>query len=316
MAPNLFGKMFNKFYRFCSEPKTKVYFHLIYGILAIHLTVYAVALARYEFAVFALGNKISNIINFTTNDKNRILLFRGITFLIYEKVPFEPKVYNIFSSFKSLLPHYDDLHFDSIRELNFLTSLNKNDLKGLNLNSFIFLGSNYIKNQGFDFKNSKFENVKLFKAILSYNLFTDSIFENVDFFVAEMKSADFAFTKFINSRLDHVNLRGSNLCFAQFINSHLSAPSNLDETNLVGSDLSKELSFGEFNIEGRIHSIAPSLHGAYYNSKAIVVNDQRQFEFLNLNFPTCVKNYNHFPPTKFPEGFDPEAHGMIDISKW
>jgi hypothetical protein len=44
--------------------------------------------------------------------------------------------------------------------------------------------------------------------------------------------------------------------------------------------------------------------------------NEAQYGFLTLNFPSCVKDYKEFPPTKFPEGFDPEAHGMIDISKW
>ena len=40
----------------------KFYLKLIYTILAIHLSVYAVALARYEFAVFSLDAKIANLI--------------------------------------------------------------------------------------------------------------------------------------------------------------------------------------------------------------------------------------------------------------
>ena len=131
-----------------------------------------------------------------------------------------------------------------------------------------------------------------------------------------MKSADFAFVKFINSRLGDVNLQGSNLCFAQFINTYLIMTSNLDEANLVGSDLSKELEVGEFSIDGRIHSMSPSLQGAYYNSKAII-NNSHQYHFLKSNFSSCVEEFDQlFPPTKFPPGFDPEAHGMIDISKW
>jgi len=100
MAPNLFGKMFNKFYRFCSEPKTKFYFHLIYGILAIHLTVYAVALARYEFIVFSFDTKITNIAMLDGKIKDRAL--SRIVELSKKQVPVEPVIYNIVSSIKSL----------------------------------------------------------------------------------------------------------------------------------------------------------------------------------------------------------------------
>jgi translation elongation factor EF-1alpha len=52
--------MFDRFYGFCANPKVKFYFYLIYGILGLHLTVYAVGLARHEFAIFLLNSQITN----------------------------------------------------------------------------------------------------------------------------------------------------------------------------------------------------------------------------------------------------------------
>ena len=102
--------MFDRFYGFWSKSKVKFYFHLIYGILAIHLSVYAVALARYEFAVFSLDNKITNIATISEGQSKERALSR-IAFLSKEEIPVEPIIYNIFSSLKSLFPYFDNKMF-------------------------------------------------------------------------------------------------------------------------------------------------------------------------------------------------------------
>jgi hypothetical protein len=304
--------MFDRFYRFGSKSKVKFYFYLIYGILGLHLTVYAVGLARHEFAIFLLNSQITNITTLSEG-KNPNLALQGIPRL-QKKLPVEPKIYNIITSIKSLFPCFDDYNRGAYQELSYLLAHHKDSLKNLNLNGFTFLGSSDDPESG-NFKYSDFQNVKLVKARLSNSNFSYSKFYEVDFFVAEMENADFAFVTFDKCKLDAVNLQGSNLCGAQFINSGLDGSSNLDQVNLVGVDLSKAFNFEEIDIRGRIHLTSPSLQGAYYNSKAINIFNDAQYVFLSLNFPSCVKDHREFPPTKFPEGFDPEAHEMIDISK-
>ena len=76
-SKGLVRNIFNKFYEFWSQSKIKFYFRLIYGILAIHLSVYAVALARYEFAVFSLDAKIANLITLSEG-KDKSLALRTI----------------------------------------------------------------------------------------------------------------------------------------------------------------------------------------------------------------------------------------------
>jgi hypothetical protein len=263
MAPNLFGKMFNKFYRFCSEPKTKFYFHLIYGILAIHLTVYAVALARYEFAVFSLDSKVANL-TVLFEGKNSKSAFEKIPLLSNQTIPIEPKVYNILYSIGSLLPYFDRYNSEPHRELRDLIAHYKSELKGLDLSGLRFYSSqkdenvtNFITN--FDFKNenrgffkSNFIGVKLIAAVLDNNVFAYSSFYGVDFLLAKMSYADFAFVEFNNSRLLRATLKGSNLCGAEFTETSLDNL-NLSNANLIGVDLSEALVFSPemlTNLEG------------------------------------------------------------------
>lgn len=305
--------MFDRFYGFWSRSKVKFYFHLIYGILAIHLSVYAVALARYEFAVFSFDTKITNLVTLSEG-KNPKAAFETIASLSNKPIPVEPIIYNLLSSIKSLLPWFDGYNGRAQKELNHLLAYHKNSLKNLNLSGFKFLGSSDDSEAG-NFKYADFQNVKLYEAKLSKSNFSYSKFYEVDFFGAGIENADFAFVTFNKCKLDAVNLQGSNLCGAQFINSGLDGSSNLDQVNLVGVDLSKAFNFEEIDIRGSILLTSPSLKGAYYNSKAFNIH-QVQYMFLTLKFPSCAERYKELLSTKFPEGFDPEAHEMIDISKW
>ncbi len=151
--------MFNRFYRFGSKSKVKFYFHLIYGILGLHLTVYAVGLARHEFAIFLLNSQITNITTLSEG-KNPNLALQGIPRL-QKKLPVEPKIYNIITSIKSLFPCFDDYNLGAYQELSYLLAHHKDSLKNLNLNGFTFLGLSDDPEAG-NFKYSDFQNVKLY----------------------------------------------------------------------------------------------------------------------------------------------------------
>ena len=131
---------------------------------------YAVALARHEFVVFSLDTKISNLITFSEGKNYKTVLER-IPLLLQTKIPVEPKIYNIFSSIKSLFPQCDnEFNLDSYKELSYLLSMYKSDLKNINLNGFIFLGS-IGDSKAANFTHSSFNDVKLQRAVLSFNQF-------------------------------------------------------------------------------------------------------------------------------------------------
>lgn len=98
--------MFDRFYGICANPKVKFYFYLIYGILGLHLTVYAVGLARHEFEIFLLNSQITNITTLSEG-KNPNLALQGIPRL-QKRLPVEPKIYNIVTSIKSLFLGFED----------------------------------------------------------------------------------------------------------------------------------------------------------------------------------------------------------------
>lgn len=251
------GNIFNKFYEFSSHLKVKFYFRLIYGILAIHLSVYAVALARYEFAVFSLDAKIANLITLSEG-KDKSLALRTIPRLQLE-IPVEPRVYDIFSSIKSLFPCFDDNTPEAYKELSYLLAHNKFYLKGLDLSDFKFVTGKDFKSSP-DFRFANFNDVGLIRANLAYNFFQDSNFFAVDFSEAQMNNADFAFSTFEGCALHMANLEFSNLCGVNFVNIELGVL-NLSHTNLVGADLSGFLLHPSESL--------PNLNGAYYNSDSL-----------------------------------------------
>ena len=319
MIKDLFGKIFNfnRFYGFWSQPKAKFYFHLIYGILAIHLSVYAVALARYEFIAFSLDTKITNIATMPDGNRKDRALSRIVS-LSKKKILVEPVIYNIVSSIKSLIPCFDNQKFENCQELSDLLHDNKDNITNVNLEGFRFCGAKFknlgfwlynYKEDGVDFTRSNFKNVELGRAILKDNMFQYSKFYNVRFVLADMSGADFGFGSFDNCNLSSVNFKGSNLCSVEFTNVTFAA-SKLFNTNLVSANLSLVSLDNISNTE---------LNGAYYNSKNFDANNEnndKQLDFIANKFPSCFYHNFKFPPTKFPEGFYPEAHGMIDISKW
>ncbi|WP_341788005.1 pentapeptide repeat-containing protein [Rickettsia endosymbiont of Lasioglossum villosulum] len=140
------------------------------------------------------------------------------------------------------------------------------------------------------FKNSYFEKVSFIKAVLNFN--------------------DFQYSKFIDTEFRGADLRESNLCGAKLYQTSY-FDTDFSYTNLIGVDLSNIIVLPH-TIESVVH-----LENAYYNSQTIKMTSEfKIFNFLALHFPTCIDfTIEGFPPTKFPQGFDPEIYGMIDMSK-
>ena len=77
----------------------------------------------------------------------------------------------------------------------------------------------------------------------------------------------------------------------------------------MGADLSDMfISTGKFQTDLK-------LRDAIYNSEVYNFFNGPELSFILTNYHSCSKKH-YLPPTKFPEGFDPEKYGMIDISKF
>jgi uncharacterized protein YjbI with pentapeptide repeats len=287
--------------------KLQFFLWVISKILVIHLSVYAISLARYEFAIFSLDSKIANVTTLYTGSKPKLALERIPRLQI--KLPTKPIIHNVITNIKTLFPYFDDYEYEAYKEMTYLIIDHKHNLIDLNLNGLVFLGSPWFLNASDNFTYSNFKRVKLFNATLSFNNFIDSNFDNVDFFGAKMDNANFAFSTFYKCRLDYTNLGSSNLCRAKFINTIINTV-NLKNSNLVGVDLSDSiLAYPEHFKDDFLEN----LQGAFYNSKKITLSDDAQYKFV---LETKCDDLNHVPSTKFPTWFDPEKYGMIDVSKW
>lgn len=310
----------SKFYTSCSHPQTAFYFRLVYGIIVIHFSIYAIALARYEFKVFSLNYKIANVITLSEGRYKTSALHK-ITSLSKGKIPEEPLIYNIFSSIRALLPQFDSFSYDNCKELNNLLAHYKSDLTDVNLTKFIFCGDKRKKidnllldSDGFNSKNlnfadSIFTRVDLSKAILRDNFFLNSNFSDVVFNSADMSGADFAYTSFVRCDFFQAKLRQSNLCGVKFTDAKSFQGADFSDSNLVSADLAF-LSLNDLS--------EMKLQNAYYNSEILNFNTEssdKQIYFMAHEFPRCLRDHPILPPTKFPDGFNPKEHGMIDISK-
>lgn len=261
---------------------------MLHAVIGLYLTLYALAFARYEFTLFSIDNKVVNLVTLAEGQNRKFVLERIPSFQKI-KVPTEPKIHNIFSIIKSLIPAYDDINFDLWKELSILVAYYKNDLKSLTLNGINLSGMGKLY-YDISFKNSYFEKVSFIKAVLNFN--------------------DFQYSKFIDTEFRGADLRESNLCGAKLHQTSY-FDTDFSYTNLIGVDLSNIIVLPH-TIESVVH-----LENAYYNSQTIKMTSEFEiFNFLALHFPTCIDfTIEGFPPTKFPQGFDPEIYGMIDMSK-
>lgn len=279
--------------------KSKWLLKFLFKIMGAYLTLFVLTFTRYEVSVFMLYSKVNNLVMIAEGQNSKMALER-IPSLQSEKVPFEPRIYNPISIFKSLFPRWDHEDYDIYRELRFIILSKKQNLENLKLNGIRLEGRGKIK-VDHHFSDSHLKNVSLIGSHLSHNIFSDSIFETVDLWAAQLKNNDFAFAKFYNSDLTNANLSNSNLCGVIFTNSNLSC-ANFQETNLIGADLSS-LS----------HYDSANFNRAYYNSMPTGQFSDQQWGIFSHKNSSCLKKIN-LPPTKFPTWFNPKKHGMIDVS--
>jgi uncharacterized protein YjbI with pentapeptide repeats len=252
-----------------------------------------------------LNSRIANLI-VLSEGKNPKYALERIAELQSTRLPIEPKIDSPLSIIKSLYHKYDDTSYEAYMDLYSLVISNKNDLSNLNLNGIILPSMPSGFGKVYNLSRIKIENSKFIKALLPSVKFNHGEFVNVDFDGAKLWGADFAFAIFKNSKLMRVDFIGANLCGVQFIDTSL-VHANFTNANLVGVDLSKMfIDFGKFKTELKFQ-------GAAYNSEP--------YSFFNFEndffgkYGNC-KVTHLFPPTKFPQGFNPEEYGMIDISKF
>lgn len=287
-----------------------------YPALTIYLTLFAIGITRYELSLVSLNSKISNLLAMSEGGKAKYALERVPQLQYATKMPVEPKIDNPTSILKSIHHKYDDLNYSAYEDLYEIIKLNKNNLNNLNLSGLILPSiptiipkiGGALATPKYDLSEIVIENVKFTQAKLFAMRFEHTEFINVDFFLAELLGANFSFAIFKNSDLTNANLQASTLCGVQFINtSYINA--NFKEANLVGADLSNML------LNSERFKPQPDLQGAVYNSARynFMSGNLDKFNIPYAMYASCGTDY--FPPTKFPKGFDPERHGMINISK-
>ena len=292
------------FHEICSRERVRFFFVLCHWIVNVWVSLYAIGFARYEFAIISLDNKIANLIVMSEGSNSKAALER-IVLLEAKKIPFKPKLYDLFSIIKSVNQNYDDIDLEAYQDLYFLVSAHKNHLAEINLNGIILPGTKKYKG-GVNFNYSNFRKVSLVGSQMPNNVFWYSQFYKVDFYLSNMMKCDFAFATFTNSDLSGASLSYSNLCGAKLIDT-LYVGVDLSGANLIGVDLSTML----------IHDTAiPKLNGAYYTKLLYPSHVSDKYRDVLLRFfAKCMNVKNGFPPTKFPDQFDPKKHGMIDISE-
>ncbi|MCC8371407.1 MAG: pentapeptide repeat-containing protein [Rickettsia endosymbiont of Pseudomimeciton antennatum] len=294
----------NKFYKFFSLPIVVFFRKVVFYKNIIIVVLYIVAFGRYQSAVLALDNKVSRLVTLSEG-KNPKLPFEIIPYLQQKTVPVEPILFQPLSIWKSLNPKHNQVNIEIFNELRFLIANKKQNLKDLDLSGIMLFGTGNNKYDT-DFSKSYFHNIKFFRANLSLNNFQKSEFSDVDFWGAKLLGCDFALSKFTNGTyLESADFSGSNLCGVEFINASYNT-TIFSNTNLIGVDLSKMLIFNTHQT---------NLQGAYYNSKPLTAMSGLQMELINRVNPSCSRYMfsKGFPATKFPEGFNPKEHGMIDI---
>jgi|GEM_PF-6096325 len=131
--------------------------------------------------------------------------------------------------------------------------------------------------------NAKMHNAKLREAQLNSINMTQTI----------LTGADLSGAHFDGGLLAGANMQKANLENVQIEMTFMNG-TNLEGANLKGAHINKAIAIGANFSNANLENI--HIQGTYYNSENLVV------EKLN------------YPPTKFSHEFNPEKHGMIDVS--
>lgn len=272
-------------------------------LLSIMGALFTIASIRYELESTKLEYRISNIM-MQADSNPRVLEY--VPRLQNRLLPYKPSIINPISTIKSFFDYFDHRDFDTSMELKALLISKKEHLTNLDLNDGLFVIM--------DLSDANFRGSKL----VSSN-FMGSVLVETDLYLANLAFTDFQYVYMENGILSYSNLAYANFSDAMLIETNfdhsLLYHTIFTRAVLTGADMSNVV-FGDNAIE---------FTGAIYNSECI--SSDVLFNSIKKNhvfcvetifsIPNCIKKTisKYIPPTKFPPGFDPEAHGMIDISR-
>ena len=314
---------------------------LVSIFVGIYVAMFWVADAKYGNAISRLEARTTNLVTRLESEQWRKAIELAPN-LQNRKIPVRPSFFYPPDVIYSLIPFYDKTDSEIIEELQDLIISKKSELHNLDLKYVILEKSDFSKSnlRNSNFQNSNLKRSNFSNSTLNYASLENSHLESVDFTSSELQGTILTGSNMEGCILTKAKLFGTKLVDVNLSNSNLSCSnlhlSNLSGATLYNSDLSQSNLVGvNFeNVEGLDKA---NLSNAKYNSthieqhelplyNAIITQLCEKLNVENRNMDPlfhedCIQEIlkdfelSYGPPTKFPENFDPRAHGMIDISE-
>ena len=273
--------------------------------------IYGLVYVRYSIELTSLWNRVNNLsmqAESTAKALQKVSKLQSIT------VPHQPSV-DPRSIYYSFFEKYNQKNKDIITELQELIAHHKDNLSFLNLR---YINLEYIDQSKQDLR---------IKIDLTKANFQSSDLTAANFTKNTLMEANFNNASLFGSKFDKTYLQKANLCNADLWGTSF-YKANLREANLRGTivdhtNFTDALLVGTNLLDTNITSKPVFFKGARYNSKKISLGKVLTVKELVIlcgqkkspESVSCQKTIWHLkvPPTKFPEGFKPKEHGMIDI---
>ena len=320
-----------------TEPRKKL-ISVLFGISGIYVAIFWIADAKYGNAISRLDARTTNLVTRLKSEQWRKAI-ELVPNLQNRKIPSKPNFFSFSSVIRSLCPVYDEADSEVIEELQGLIVSKKKDLSNLMLRCVIlekldFSESN-LKNSDLQYSSLKFSDFSA--SILNYSHLGDSCLENVNFADSEfqgailngsnMEGCVLTHAKMFGTKLQRVNLNNSNLSSANLHLSDLSGSTvyntDLSYSNLVGVDFENARGLSSANLSKAKYNSRYIEQGQvpFYKEVMLPICDSIVKKEGSIDYDDCKQevmkslDISYGPPTKFPEDFDPKAHGMIDVSE-
>jgi uncharacterized protein YjbI with pentapeptide repeats len=322
----------------------------IYWIGSFYVGLYYIASEKYEHRLTRLTTKVDNIVNQSDSEDWQVAIMQ-IPKLQHIFVPQEPKILDWESIYNSFFPDNDFTDHESVDILQSILVKKKRRLNDLNLHRVILTPmeeQNKLNQHQYEFANANFEKTNLSKAILTKLNFREANFQSADLDEALLIKSNFLKVNFKHTSLFRTNCKGAIFTEAYFFGA-LIHDSNFEQTKLIKTEFSNSsimsANFSNAMLLGAnlsnirmVDKYPNNFQHALYNSKEISINDIYNIAKIvdTYSMKSCIKNYpkhlqvctfevrnifqiplthdrTSIPPTQFFQGFDPKAHGMIDI---
>ena len=293
---------------------------MIPTLIGLYIAMFWIADARYTNAVSRLEARTTNLVTRLESEQWRKAI-ELLPHLQNRKIPMKPSFFCPIDVVFSLMPSRDEVDLEIVEELQDIVIAKKNDLNRLNLYNLVIQSKSYNNTPMFQCEqaiNTPYIDLSL--ASIKNSMLDFAEFNYTNFTKADLSESTLTNSTIRNTTFDKANL--SKVSFNKAVFHNVSFKNtNLGEANLIGADMSSTECLNE-----------ATLKGATYNSTNIGCNDHSEFDQLEIlckgtaslsegTKKYCSRSINILksmfcrPPTKFPEGFNPKAHGMIDLSE-